>query len=166
MSSRLTDKKRKFLDAYLDSCKTPGDLSTGNVKAAAQVAGYAHPRQGFRLINGKGEVVDEAAQRYVAMRLDAEAARIQVEQRRREAPSEDMDIATLESIRDDQLAPHGSRVRATELLLKARGADRPTDEVEEDPETALRAMLVLLGVEDVEPLDFLNGRQANRWTCI
>lgn len=154
----LTAKKKKFLDAYVASCRD-NDLSTGDHTAAARIAGYANATAGYKLIDGEGNVKDDAARLYLRDMLAPTPAPTP-------APVEydnidDADINALRAIRDDELAPHGARVRAAELLMKQKGIDKPSpDDDQEDPEAATTALLILLGVEpaEVSP-DFLLGQR-------
>ena len=171
----LTEMKRKFADAYWDSCKPEGDLTTGNIKAAALVAGYSSWKTGYQFMSAGGEVKDEAIGRYFRERMAAlNGLKTPATMRAKKvAPDhangsyddiDDADINALRRIRDDEDAPHGARVRAAELLMKQKGIDKPTgDEDVEDPEAALQAILVMLGVEEVDPVNFTMG-QATSWT--
>lgn len=175
--SRFTEKKRKFCDAALASCKEPGNLATADIQAAAKVAGYGPWKTvGYRMIASDGTIKDDACRRYLEPQLVAVGKKAATRQQARAAvagssstPTTDYEyldtIATqtlIEIVLDDT-ASHGARVRASELLKKAVGKDRPDEQQDEmDEDGAQQMMLVLLGLSEVPPENFTQ-RPYNTW---
>lgn len=160
--SQLTAKRRKFADAFHEAYR--GDTSkAAAVKAACTVAGYPSPTQGYRALK------NDAVVAYLEKRNGGQPSRVDTQPQ----PTNNLDaleeqhpsIVSLESIRDDTDAPAGARVRANELLLKVEGKEKPAgEEEEEDPQAALEALLIMLGVDEVTPADFHKG-QHKTWTA-
>ena len=60
----LSGRKRRFVDEYLKTCDG-WDLSTGKKTQAATAAGYADPRQAYKLLGSGGKVKCHAVYRYL-----------------------------------------------------------------------------------------------------
>jgi hypothetical protein len=60
----LSERKRRFVDEYLKTCDG-WDLSTGRKREAATAAGYADPRQCYKLLGSGGKVKCHAVYRYL-----------------------------------------------------------------------------------------------------
>lgn len=155
--SQLTGKRRKFADAYLDAIKG-GAKKSDAIKAASLVAGYSASTQGNRALK------NDAVIAYMEKRQGGAPSRAESQPALEQVSLDVLDevhpsIQSLCEIRDDADAPAGARVRANELLLKVEGKEKPTgEEVEEDPEAALEALLIMLGVDEVTPADFHKGQ--------
>jgi hypothetical protein len=150
MAPRLTAQKKAFAEHF---------VKLGNATAAARAAGYAHPHvaSGKLLAKAEGGGIRDALlaaeiERVRGLKVSVEPPKPE-ERPRGESrdPLTELERALKQNLLEiamDAAETGSTRVAATNTLLKAIGADRPSDVVAKDEQAAVKALRTLLGVRD------------------
>lgn len=148
---RLTKRKQTFCEALVSGMSQTD---------AAKAAGYSAPKvKGSQLMakDDTGRYKDRSIEKYMRELTEAkEPPAPKGKENLGATASENTDdigdaeevVAELFAILRDPHEPGGTRIRAAETLLKALGADKPTEVREKDAEAAANAIKTLLGVND------------------